>query len=103
MVPGGGLRMPCVEWCKCVERYRRAVQAYNNAVTALDCVPGSEFDHSWQRAENARKGADGARSELLAHEHDHGCPTSQDSPGESSILSIATEDLVLGDQGQGGG
>ena len=95
--------MPCVEWCKCVEGYRRAVQAYNHAVTVLDSVPGSEFDHSWQRAENARKGVDGARSELLAHEHDHGCLTSQDSSDERSILSIATEDLVLGDQGQGGG
>jgi hypothetical protein len=95
--------MPCDEWCKYVERYKRAVQVYNKAVFALGCVPGSEFDQSWQRAENARKGADGARSELLGHEHRHRCLTSQDSPGESSIDSIATEDLVLGDQGQGGG
>jgi hypothetical protein len=95
--------MPYDEWCKCVKRYRRAVQAYDTAVFALGCVPGAEFDRSWQRAENARKNADAARSELLVHEHGHGCLTPQDSTGESPILGIATEDLVLGDQGQGGG
>lgn len=95
--------MRCDDWCKYVERYRRAVQAYDKAVLALGCEPGSEFDESWQRAENARKNADAARSDLLAHEHGHGCLRPQDSPGESPILGIATEDLVLGDQGQGGG
>jgi hypothetical protein len=95
--------MPCDEWCKRVENYRRSVQAYNKAVFELSAVPGSEFNRSWQQAENARKGVDGARSELLAHEHGHGCLTPQDSPGEGSSLGIATEELVLGDQGQGGG
>jgi len=95
--------MPCDECCKCVERYRRAVQAYDTAVFALGCVPGSEFDRSWPRAENARKNTDAARSDLVAHEHGHGCPRPQDCTDDSPILGIATEDMVLGDQGQGGG
>ena len=95
--------MPCDEWCKCVEGYRRAVQVYDKAVLVLARAPGSEFDQSWQRAEDARKNADSARSELLAHEHGHGCQTPQDSTVESRVLGRATEELVLGDQGQGGG
>jgi hypothetical protein len=95
--------MPCDERCNCVENYRRAVQAYNKAVFALGCVTGLEFDQSWQLAENARKDADGARADLLVHEHDHACLTPLEIPDESRILGIATEDLVLGDQGQAGG
>jgi len=71
--------MPCDQWCKYAERYKRAVQAYGKAVFALGCVPGSEFDRSWQRAENARKIADCARAELLDHEHVHACLTPQNS------------------------
>jgi hypothetical protein len=66
-------------------------------------LTGWEFDRSWQRAENARKDADAARSELLADEYGHGCLRPQDSADDSPILGIATEDMVLGDHGQGGG
>jgi hypothetical protein len=96
--------MSCDEWSKSVAKYRRTVQAYNAAVFDLGWVPGSEFDQSWQRAERARKDVDGARAELLEHEDDHARVMVQSYYiGDCRIPGIATEDLVLGDQGQGGG
>ena len=46
--------MPCDEWCRLVEHYRAAVNAYNQAVNALDVLPGPAFNEKWSRAEAAR-------------------------------------------------
>jgi hypothetical protein len=93
--------MPCDEWSNRVERYRNAVRAYYEAVFGLSCVPGSEFNLAWQLADRARKSCDGARAALLAHEHDHACllPVA----AGHQIPGMATEDFILGDQGQSGG
>jgi len=91
--------MPCEEWSKCVGNYRRAVQAYAEAVSDLGFGPGAEFNRSWQLAERFRMNSDAARAALLdhEHEHDHACTQPQSSSG------LSTEDLILGDQGQSGG
>jgi hypothetical protein len=67
------------------------------------CVPGLEFDQSRRRAEEARQDADGARTELLVHKHDHACLTPLDIPGDSRILGMASEDSVLGGSAARGG
>jgi len=46
--------MPCDEWCRLVEHYRAAVNAYNRAVNALGVLPGPAFNEIWSRAEGAR-------------------------------------------------
>ena len=92
--------MPCDEWSNRVEKYRNAVRAYNEAVFGLTCVPGPEFNLAWQLADRARKNCDNARTALLAHEHDHACLL---PVGAGQIPVMATEDYILGDQGQSGG
>jgi hypothetical protein len=92
--------MPCDEWSNRVEKYRNAVRAYYEAVFGLSCVPGSEFNLAWQLADRARKNSDCARAALLAHEHDHACLL---PVGVGQIPVLATEDFILGDQGQSGG
>jgi|HubBroStandDraft_5_1064220.scaffolds.fasta_scaffold751945_2 hypothetical protein len=83
--------MPCEQWYKLLERYRRAARAYSRAVHGLG---GSDFNAAWQSAEAALKSCGAARSFLLDHEHNHAC----DIAG-----NWETEELVLGDQGQSGG
>jgi hypothetical protein len=92
--------MPCDEWSNRVEKYRNAVRAYYEAVFGLSCVPGSEFNQAWQLADRARKNSDSARAALLAHEHDHACLL---PVGAGNMGGLATEDFILGDQGQSGG
>jgi hypothetical protein len=89
--------MPCDEWSSRVESYKHALQAYFEAV--LD-APGLEFNHLWQLAERARKSTDNARAALLAHEYQHACML---PAGVAQIPGLATEDFILGDQGQSGG
>jgi hypothetical protein len=82
--------MPCEQWYKLLERYRRSVKMYN---TAVDSLSGSDFNRGWHSAEAALKNSGAARAVLLDHEHDHAC----------AVGDWETEELVLGDQGQSGG
>jgi len=82
--------MPCEQWHKFLERYRRPVRTYSQAV---DSLSGSDFNLGWQSAEAALKNAGAARALLLDHEHNHAC----------AIGEWEMEELVLGDQGQSGG
>jgi len=82
--------MPCEEWYELLERYRRAVKTYSEAV---DRLSDSDFSATWQSAEAALKKGAAARATLLDHEHDHAC----------AIGNWKTEEQVLGDQGQSGG
>jgi hypothetical protein len=66
-------KMPCAEWRGFVEMYRLAAKNFSDALEALPCTPGAEFNQVWQRAERARKSLDEARTALLWHEHDHDC------------------------------
>jgi hypothetical protein len=92
--------MPCDEWTSRVESYKYAVQAYNEAVLDLCGAPGLDFNQSWQMAERARKLTDNARAALLVHEHQHACVL---TAGVAQMPVLATEDFILGDQGQSGG
>ena len=95
--------MPCDEWCRLVDRYRSAVQAYNDAVHSLGVLPGKAFNEVWQPAERARAKCNRCRADLLHHEHDHACLESGGVDDNKARAAIATENLVLGDQGQSGG
>jgi len=92
--------MPCDEWSSRVEGYKHALQAYFEAVLGLGNAPGLEFNRLWQLAERARKSTDNARAALLAHEYKHACML---PVGVPQIPGLATEDFILGDQGQSGG
>jgi hypothetical protein len=91
--------MPCDEWSSRVENYKRALGAYFEAVIGLGDAPGLEFNQLWQLAERARKLTDNARAALLVHEHQHACVLT----AGAQISGLATEDFILGDQGQSGG
>jgi hypothetical protein len=91
--------MPCDEWSSRVENYKYAIQAYFEAVLGLGDAPGLEFNQLWQLAERARKLTDNARAALLVHEHQHACVLT----AGAQIAGLATEDFILGDQGQSGG
>ena len=82
--------MPCEQWHKLLERYRRTVKIYGLAVDGLG---GSDFNAVWQSAEAALKSSGAARAILLDHEHNNACAAGD----------WETEELVLGDQGQSGG
>jgi hypothetical protein len=73
--------MLCKEWYELVERYRAAVNAYNDAAKALSDSPGTAFTEKWQRAERARTKCNRGRAELLDHEHAHGCLEGQQTYG----------------------
>ena len=92
--------MPCDEWSSRVENYKRALGAYFDAVIGLGDAPGLEFNQLWQLAERARKLTDNARAALLVHEYNHACVL---PAGVSQMAGLATEDCILGDQGQSGG
>ena len=95
--------MACEEWRRFVEDYRRAVRLYDETVSALDDAGGGDFNYAWQRAEKARKRSDAARTALLNHEHEHACMPVPQPVGAYPALDLATDDLILGDQGQSGG
>ena len=95
--------MPCNEWCRLVERYRSAVNAYNEAVRALGVLPGIAFNETWSRSERARSKCDRRRADLLHHEHEHACLEAGEPNRNVEVSEIETENLVLGDQGQPGG
>ncbi len=82
--------MPCEQWYRLLERYRRAAKLYS---TAVERLKGADFNQGWGSAEAALKNCGSARAVLLDHEHDHACASGD----------WETEDLVLGDQGQSGG
>ena len=95
--------MPCDEWSECLERYRSAVNAYDEAVNDLGRLPGAAFNETWQRAEWARKQSDKCRADLLHHEHDHACLEAARPESNNQMAAISTEEFILGDQGQFGG
>lgn len=95
--------MPCDDWSALLERYRRAVLAYSQAVTSLPLTPGYHFDKLWQRAEKERAEAGISRAALLNHEHEHACLGHSLASRATAAGTQDTEELVLGDQGQSGG
>lgn len=95
--------MPCEEWGRLVERYRSAVNTYNDAVKTMGILPGAAFNETWQWTERTRMKCDHCRADLLHHEHDHGCLEVGLPNGKNQGSTINTENFVLGDQGQSGG
>ena len=95
--------MPCDEWRRHLERYRGAVQAYDEALCALSFVTDPVFDESWKRAESYRKNSESLHAALLRHAHDHGCVSPSIPSGGNQISGASSDDLILGDQGQSGG
>jgi len=95
--------MPCEKWREMVERYRGAVNSYNEAAKALGTAQGPAFNESWQLVERARARCTRDRADLLHHEHVHACAEGGDAQGSQRRSSVRTEALVLGDQGQSGG
>jgi hypothetical protein len=84
--------MLCKEWCELVERYRAAVNVYNDAANALSDSPGTTFTDKWQRAERARTKCSRDRADLLDHEHAHGCLEShQPSRNRQTNRSIVVD------------
>jgi hypothetical protein len=71
--------MSCTEWRRLVESYRTAVHAYDKAVAELADGSDVRFDQAWQRAETARRNAEGARADLIQHEHEHACGAGSDA------------------------
>ena len=65
--------MPCEEWSGLLERYRSAVDEYNQAAQALGAPPGSAFNEKWSQAERARAKSNSYRADLMHHEHAHAC------------------------------
>jgi hypothetical protein len=94
--------MPCDDWCSLLERYRRSVKAYNESVESLGSKPSAQFNQVWHRAETARIEVGLAREALLTHEHNHSCVTDATVARQEVVLQ-ASEEWVLGDQGQSGG
>jgi hypothetical protein len=64
---------PCPDWQVILDRYNLAVRAYSHAVADLARRAPDGLAEAWLRAERARKNCDGARTELLDHEHHHDC------------------------------
>jgi hypothetical protein len=95
--------MPCDEWSRILERYRSAVNAYDDAVHNLAVAPGAAFNETWHRAERARKQSDKCRADLLHHEHDHACLVAEQPEPAHQLTAVGTEEYILGDQGQFGG
>jgi hypothetical protein len=95
--------MPCDEWATLLDRYRRAVSSYDEAVNGLSALQDALFNAKWQQAEQARKQSDGCRADLLHHEHDHACLSAGRSEANAQRAAVSTEKMVLGDQGQSGG
>ena len=95
--------MPCDDWSALLERYRRAVLAYSQAVSGLGFSPGPYFDKSWQLAEKERAEVGLSRAALLNHEHEHACLMRAAAARTAAPGSQDTDELVLGDQGQSGG
>ena len=79
--------MPCTEWRRLVDSYRTAVHAYDQAVADLADGSDVRFEQAWQRAETARKDADGARADLLLHEHEHACVHWSDTDETASAVT----------------
>ena len=52
------------EWSALVERYRRAVKAYSEAVQILDKVPDTEYRAAHERVEEAHRLCEDLRSAL---------------------------------------
>ena len=97
--------MPCQEWFDLVEQYRAAVHNYGEAVDRFrgETHVDVDLDGAWRRAEEARKGADRARGALLAHERNHTCFAARAAAARGWTHEAATDDMILGDQGQSGG
>jgi hypothetical protein len=95
--------MPCDEWSRILERYRTAVNAYDEAVNNLTRLPGAAFNETWHRAERARQQSDKCRADLLHHEHDHACLVAGPAENNHPLAAISTDEFILGDQGQFGG
>jgi hypothetical protein len=95
--------MPCNQWSRLVEQYRSSVLDYSDAARALSAIPGSAFNDVWQRVDSARSESERRRAAVLQHEHQHACLEPESSKGHRQMAAVATESLVLGDQGQSGG
>jgi len=95
--------MPCEKWRDMVERYRSAVNSYNEAAKDLNAAQTSSFNETWQRTERARAKCTRDRADLLHHEHVHACVEGAEPQVSRQQSGMKTEALVLGDQGQSGG
>jgi hypothetical protein len=84
------MKMPCDEWCRLVERYQTAVNAYNQAVNALGVLPGAAFSENWSRAERARAMCNRHRVDLWH--------LLRGWPATSEYRKLETESMVLGDR-----
>jgi len=93
--------MPCEEWSRLLERYRDAVNTYNEAAQALRGLPGTSFSELWQDAEHARTKCSSGRADLLHHEHVHACLEPDGKKPRSA--GINTKTLVIGGQRQTAG
>jgi hypothetical protein len=91
--------MPCDEWCRLVERYRGAVNAYNEAVKSLGASPGAAFNEIWSSTERARTKCDIRRADLLHHEHEHACLEPGQNSGKNQMSRTAAENFVRRDPG----
>ena len=87
------------DWLKLLEHYQTTVQAYYEAVAGLTAT--SQFNHSWQQVERARRQAELARTKLLHFAHLDTRPAPDANNREATAREL--EDLILGDQGQSGG
>jgi hypothetical protein len=105
--------MPCQNWFDLVEHYRAAVHTYGDAVDRFrgassgDPETAADREGAWQGAEQARRGVDRARAALLLHERNHTCFAARAAAGRPdpsrAPSEAATDDMILGDQGQSGG
>ena len=92
--------MPCDEWHGLLDRYRSAVSAYHEAVSALGVPSGAVFSERWQGAERARTRCTRYRADLLHHEHVHACLDVEHANGNKPA---SRERLLSRHHGQSGG
>ncbi len=56
------------EWIALIERYRRAVKAYSEAVRVLADMEGPNYQQAQKRVEEAHRVCESLRVELLTHQ-----------------------------------
>lgn len=71
MMPSCAIR--CRRGLALADQYRSAVKAYSETASGLTGLPGTDFDHAWDRAESARRSCEHSRVAVLHHQQEHGC------------------------------